>query len=308
LGISEKTNLKAEIGTIVHKVLEILAQQKKNIQDNKHFNDFQDKCLVNYIPVDDLYSQDNIEAIFNSVYDYYSSKSQNNFTPKEEKICRKYVQKALTFKDGIFDPRKQNIISPETFFDLPIEKDWAKLPNGEYLRIRGTIDLTVEESPGILQIIDYKTGQKKSWKTGRDKEYIDFEVDFQLNLYYYALSKLYPNIKQFIVTIYFIQFGCPYTMVFDQSNIIKTEEMIKQTMQEINQCKQPKLLKTWFCSRVCGFGKNPHPSGKMNTKTGKTYTICEYINKRIQQNGIQTTTEEERAEGFTPDYYQNPGE
>lgn len=300
LGIPDKSNLRAEIGTTTHKILEILAKQKLQLQLNKDPLDIKDDSLSTYIPVKDIFSDENVESILNSVYKYYSEKSEFTYTNKEYKTVTKYVNSALNFQNGIFDPRKQKIVSPETYFDFPIERDWARLPNGEYLRVRGTMDLVTEiKQNEIYELIDYKTGKLINFKTGIEKQFEDFVDDFQLNLYYWSLYKLYPNIKQFIVTIYYIQYNKPITLCFDKSHILKTEQMMKSRMEEIQTCIKPTKLNTWFCSKVCTFGKNLY--NETNT------TICNNIYNKLLINGITKTTKEEKEHLFNLDYYEAPG-
>lgn len=228
---------------------------------------------------------------------------------------QKYVNSALTFRGGIFDPRNQDIVSPETFFDFEIDKPWASydyiLPTGERLtgklRVKGTIDLTTKISPNIYEIVDYKTGKMLNWGTGAEKGYKEFAKDFQLHLYHYALSRLYPEISQFIVTIYHIQFDMPFTMAFDKGSLIKTEEMLQKRFEDIKACVNPTMLNTWFCERVCSYGKTPHKSLEINPKTGKIYTQCQYIANKIKCVGIEKTSLEETAPGFKSGYYACPG-
>ena len=43
-----------------------------------------------------------------------------------------------------------------------------------------------------------------NWATGEEKTQEKLEIDPQLMIYYYAVNKLYPEIDNCIVTIYFI--------------------------------------------------------------------------------------------------------
>jgi hypothetical protein len=294
LGLDDGSNLRAELGTTTHKVLEILAIQKKNLQEDKDPFSVDDPALETFKKHKDIFQEANVLSITKSVFDYYKERSEFDFGDTEFKTVTKYVNKALTFKNGIFDPRNLKIVEPETYFEFPIEKDWAKLANGDYLKIRGTMDLTVERFPLVYECIDWKTGQIKDIKNGKLKDFNYFNNDFQLNLYFYALCKKYPEIKQFIITIFYIQFNAPFTMAFDRSNLIKTEEMIHKQMEEIQNCTQPKLLNNWFCDRVCRFRKNGNDT-------------CVRIKNRVLKEGIDKVTLEESVKGHSLDFYQAPG-
>lgn len=294
LGLDDRMNLKALTGTVVHKILEILAIQKRNLQNGKPFYEVDDPTVSLYIPGKDIFAESNTQSIIDSVFNYYKDSDKYvKLGPKEYKIIVKYVNKVFDFRGGIFDPRKLNIVAPETYFDFPIERDWARLDNKSYLRIKGTIDLTTKIDDNTYELLDWKTGQYKSWKTGELKTFEDFEEDFQLNLYFYALSKIYPSIKQFIITIYHIQFDKPFTMAFDTDNIIKTENMIRDRLNKIQNDTNPAKLNTWFCSTICPYNKFSND--------------CENITRELKIHGMDETT---KKYGKLKDlgFYKNPGE
>ena len=96
------------------------------------------------------------------------------------------------------------------------------LPNGEEftgrLAIKGTIDLVTEVDDGVIEVVDWKTGQRKDWATGEQKDYEKLSKDPQLLLYYYAISKLFPQYEQAIMSIFYIRDGGPFSLCFDESD------------------------------------------------------------------------------------------
>ena len=82
--------------------------------------------------------------------------------------------------------------------------------------MKGTIDLITKPSEDTLEIIDWKTGRRLDWATGQEKTQEKLETDPQLMIYFYAAKKLYPEIKNCIVTIFFINDGGPFSVSFNK--------------------------------------------------------------------------------------------
>ncbi|MAJ03272.1 MAG: hypothetical protein CMH03_00685, partial [Marinovum sp.] len=134
-----------------------------------------------------------------------------------------------------------NVVDPEPHFDIPIEEDWAKyeyeMPNGEViegrLAIKGTIDLVTKIDDDTIEVIDWKTGRRLDWATGQEKDYKKLTTDAQLLLYNYAISKLYPDYKQAIMTIFFVKDGGPFSMCFDKEDQDKFLGMFHHILLDI---------------------------------------------------------------------------
>ena len=130
LGHQSKSGKKAELGTMAHKVMEVLAGLKKYQQDNSRariliVNDdalgevkFPKKSLMTTKIVDELIAM-SIEA--------YADKSHHKFYRSDKEDVSNTVWTFLKHSDGMFDPRLRNIHHPEPHFDIPIEEDWQSL-------------------------------------------------------------------------------------------------------------------------------------------------------------------------------------
>lgn len=278
-----KTNIKTDKGSVVHKVLELLAQHKLAQQENR--DSFVDD-LLGEIKVENCLVDDLIELTYN----YFVETVDQDWTHKDYIDCVQWVRKVLNFNDGAFDPRNRNIIAPEQRFDVTIEKPWARhcfdLPNGEhmegYLTLKGTVDLVtlVRENPKVVEVIDWKTGRRKDWKTDKeiDEDYLKDAI--QPRLYHYSLYQIYPDVEDFIFTFFYINYGGPFTVNFDRSDIKITEEKIRKKYTEIVQCQKPRLNLTWKC-RWCSFSNDNYQG------TGKS--SCEYFRNSIQKIGLNET-------------------
>jgi len=287
LGFKDRTNKKALMGTIVHRALQVLGDKKLAIANNK------DKVENDDIKDLTLEECDDIDTITELCFDYYLSHEKDvSLDKKELKTCINWVYKALAYKNGQLDPRNQDIFATEQFFDIEIKKDWAKYDyevNGEkisgYLSIKGTVDVIAKEGEKYFQVLDYKTGRRLNWATGEEKTYEDLQKDKQLLLYYYALKNLYPD-WSFYVSIYYINDGGIFDLVFDEADYQKAEEILKEKFQEIKNSKLPRQLSReqahWKCQKLCKFSETFEDTGK---------NACQHFHDMIKSKGIDYVTE-----------------
>lgn len=318
LGIRSPSNQKADKGTILHKVMEILAHIKLCTQNNEStYND----DIIGDINVTEY----DLDTIIEKVYNYYSGQFKHHqWTPKDYKDCRLWVYKAISGHNGVFDPRNSNILKPEQHFDIVIDKEWAKykydtkdgILEGK-LAIKGTIDLITKVDDNTIEIVDYKTGRRLDWATGEEKTLAKLQNDPQLRIYHYAVSKLYPHMEHIIFTIYFINDGGAFSVCYDKSDLSKTEDMIRQKFDTIKNTKIPQLNKSWKCSKLCHFGKstfeNSHILPILEYRDGQlckqgTYmTKCEQVKHDVELKGMKNVIDEYTLPGYSVGRYKAPG-
>ena len=202
-------------------------------------------------------------------------------------------------------------MASEPHFDIEIDEDWAKyeyeMPNGEIIKgnlaIKGTIDLVTEAEDGIIEVIDWKTGRRLDWATGEEKTYEKLCKDPQLLLYNYAISKLFPEYEQSIMTIFYIKDGGPFSMCFDSKDRAKFKEMLRETFESIKRNNTPRPLSTrrehWKCTKLCHYYKNNWEGSDKN--------MCIYIEEHLKKHGMEKTVKECTKEGFSIGYYNAPG-
>ena len=310
LGYPSGSSKKAEMGTIVHKVMECLARSKKAVQDNK--KSYKDDALGRIrITKDKMLSSKYVDSLIDKSYEHYVSESSHKYAPRDYRDCVKWSHAALEFNKGQFDPRNRNVIAPEPHFDIEIREPWARydytMPDGSevngYLAIKGTIDLVTEVSDGVMEAVDWKTGRSIDWATGQEKDYDKLSKDPQLLLYHYALSHLFPNYEQTIMTIFYIRDGGPFSLCFDESDKKLFLDMLKNRFEEIKNNQSPELLssehKHWKCTKLCHYYKN--------NWQGTNKPMCSHVRDEINKNGINQTVDECTKEGFTLGYYSAPG-
>jgi hypothetical protein len=314
LGHQSQSGKRADIGTIVHKVMETLARFKKEMQDkpkSKVLNIDDDALGRISLGTKKLYQNSTISEILDKSFDYYVKRSpHNSFSKKDKDECLAMCWSALEFNDGQFDPRNRNIVAAEPHFDIPIEESWAHYEyeiNGKkvkgQLAIKGTIDLVTESEPGVIEVIDWKTGRRLDWATGEEKTYAKLTKDAQLLLYNYAISKLFPQYSQAIMSIFFIKDGGPFSMCFDKSDQDSFLDMLKAKFENIKENNSPRPISqdrsNWKCTKLCHFCKNNWPETNQS--------MCVYIDDYLQKNGIEKTIEDCKRPGFDIGFYEAPG-
>lgn len=318
LGWRGPSGQKADKGTIVHKVLEILAVIKQ-AQQNK-----EDTIVDDIIGKLDTNNY-NLNTIIEQVYKYYSdSSSHHKWSPKDYKDCNAWVYKAIEFNSGMFDPRNRNILCPEQHFDFEINKNWAKYSfdtsEGKLsgnLALKGTIDLITLVDDNTIEVIDWKTGRRLDWATGKEKTQEKLENDPQLRIYHYAIKHLFPKIQHIIFSIYFINDGGPFSICFDDSDLSKTEDMLRDKFEVIKNTKKPKLHKSWMCNKLCHFGKTTFENSSIpameeyrdnqTCSNGSVMTKCEQVKHDVELYGINTVVDIYKHSGHTFGKYKAPG-
>ena len=142
--------------------------------------------------------------------------------------------------------------------------------------------------------------------------------DAQLRIYHYAMKHMYPHVKTFLVTIYFINDGGAFTVHFQDKDLAKTEEMLQKKFLFIKETEKPQLVKSWKCSKLCHQGKSTFEGTSIDpiierrsgypTRYGEYMTKCEQTNYMINKYGIDWLTENLKSPDHIIGKYKAPGE
>jgi hypothetical protein len=321
LGWTGPSNMKADKGTIVHKVMELLAFAK--LRHPKRYVDKETKISLTV--------KSDIDKIAEKVFYFYTSQiHHHDWKEGDLRECVRWVHKCVEQNDGVFDPRKLNIIDAEPHFDIELPYEWADydyIYMGEQLkgklRIKGTIDLVTKIADDTYEIIDWKTGKRLDWATGKVKSQEVLQNDFQLRLYHLAVHNMYPTIDQFLMTINYINDGGAFTVHFDQHDIPDTLAMTRKKFEKIKNNKNPALLyeerpgDAWKCRRLCHLsketfeGKGTKPltetrHGQQANK-GDYMSMCDQLKYTIERRPIELAIDNMSKEGHSVRHYRSPG-
>lgn len=320
LGWPSDSNKKADLGTMAHKVMEALAALKQYEQEKPKVKNLsiEDDVLGKVKVSTDLFrTNEFVEILSDLSFKKYSEKfSGHDWSDSDRKEVHKIARVFIDYNSGQFDPRYRRILAPEQHFDIEIEEDWAKF---EYeidgkkiegrLAIKGTIDLMTLASDDTIEVVDWKSGRRMNWATGEEKCYKKLSEDPQLMLYHYAISKLFPQYPNKIMSIFFCKSVSgaydpkPFSLCFDQSTSDKFLGMLKNRFQEIRANKSPSLLDPrrydFKCKKMCTYCKSNWP--------GTQQSMCAHIEQSIKTKGMDQTVANCTRPGFQIGFYESPG-
>lgn len=157
-GFKDKQNKKAILGQIVHRAMQVLGDKSIAKSNGKR------KVINDDIPSYTLKQCDDIDTITKHCFDYYvQTAPELTFDESDLATCIKWMNKAITYNGGKLDPRNQNVVITEKYFEIELTEPWAKYSHvvGDTvvegnLILRGTIDLIIKEDEDYYQVIDYK--------------------------------------------------------------------------------------------------------------------------------------------------------
>lgn len=240
-----------------------------------------------------------VQSLIDRAYNHYLSDIDLKNTDKRD--YENFVWMLLEQ----MDPRFENVIDVEYEFDIPLAYDWAILPDGDYMRTKGFVDLITEPVPGTYHIVDYKTGSRSHFPSFETKTYSDIKKDLQLSLYTHALSLMFPH-KNIIASLFFIRDGGLFTIGLDVTkNAKRIEADLRQHLEKIKSIEVPKLASpgmleltqaqidnmAWNDFKKPGFSNacNFCPARK-NKNFGKECD-CKFLYKEISTHGLDYVTE-----------------
>jgi hypothetical protein len=148
-----------------------------------------------------------------------------------------------------------------------------------------------------------------NWATGEEKDFKKLSSDPQLLLYFYAISKLYPDYPNRIMSIFFCKDTegemdpKPFSMCFDKSDEERFLGMLKARFEEIKKNTSPKLMdpsrRSFKCTRMCHYCKT--------NWEGTDENMCIFIEKHIKEHGMEETVKKCTRPGFDIGFYEAPG-
>lgn len=329
LGYRDSARKKTILGTAMHSVAESLAIIKKEIQSGKTSGTIkqddlgeiewdeisfmfpsllteEDVKLINKSRVnkqtykgfcnvkigDFRYGREFVGRLIEKAWTYYTNTTIEEiaFWGQEwEKADKTMLVNMVWLLLEALEIRNLWIVDIEKEFDIPIEHPDCKLPNGEYIKVKGFIDLVFKDSKNsnIIQFVDYKSGERKSFESGEEKTLNDLSTDLQLTLYNKVIKQLYPKYNYVVGSILFCRDGGLFTPSFEDNSDEMITKTIHEHIQELKGITELKVLSEqrddWRCKYLCGASKRMTFS--------KDKCDCQFVKEAIRDVGIEQTTE-----------------
>jgi hypothetical protein len=278
------------MGSIVHKALELLAHRR--VCEQGGLAGFREDEVGRQFWAEDM----GLETAVGIAWHHYTHKndSGHQWTDAEYENCLRWTRDVIEFNGGCFNPLNRDIVCPEQYFDLTIDEPWARY---EYvdpfsgkslvgrLSIKGSIDLITRVAPGVIEYLDWKSGARKCWVKNKPKEYGDLCDDPQLLLYFYALSRLYPDYRSTLVTIFFAQDRMPFTIPFNrETDVPRALDMLRKRFETIRKDGLPHRImdepaRKWWCGRICHYGRTKYKDTKDS--------VCDAVHKDVVNLGLE---------------------
>jgi hypothetical protein len=283
IGRKQPPNKAALQGTCLHAVCETLALEKL-AEQNKQILFTQEQFGTSKVGFyDSLF-------YLSKIYPALDKENPGVFDGNSYNECLKLVKKMESYNDGMMNPKNANIFGAEVPVNIEIQKPWATYdfhtPTQELqgqLTLKGTIDLIVKQGDGVIEVVDYKSGSKTDWATGKTKDEQSLYNDTQIRLYHYAACLLFPEIECVLFSLYFVKFDEVFTIALDRKHLPETELMLQRKFKKIVECTKPTLSLGFKC-RFCPFDKSIEPDGKTTCVSFRDKIIVDGMPKTMKDN------------------------
>lgn len=299
MGYREPSGKAAAIGSCCHYILEGVAHSKLLRQQGKKYK--KDKVLGT------IKAKYDIQDWIDKSYGYFTKENDHlNWEDKDyREVCRNIKK---TQDHPLFPENHQEIIYPEQFINLKIDKPWSKysylkgskIDRGD-INFVGVVDLIFRDENGTLNFLDYKFGQPVDWATGEKKTYATIIKDTQLCMYYYAIKQKYPN-EDIVANIWYVKHDTVFSDMFGPSQEKTMMDKLERTLLNIRSIEKPNTNYSFKCG-FCSFKKTnfadwdrPELDIGYNSKchfddiNGKA-CVCDATKTFIDYRGLTSTIE-----------------
>jgi hypothetical protein len=251
LGIESGTGKAALQGKIVHQTLEWMARLRKRGKTNV------DPMWLLNRAWDELTAK-SPEVIIRRVTTRIDKNTGEYKEAADFKKCRIALETVLD--DPFYNPYNLNgIIDIERWFaiELPGEEWLCQDKDGKphQFAVRGFIDLVHELDEETIEIVDWKTGNRKDFYTQKPMDEVLLMREVQSRLYHLAAYFLYPKYKNILITFYYTNDGGPITIALSQEDIAMTIAALHRFFTTIKKDTLVRRNRKWTC-RMCGFNNN----------------------------------------------------
>lgn len=298
LGYREPSGKAATIGTCCHYILESVAKSKLLRQEGRQYR--KDKVL-GYIR-----RKYSLDEWIDSAYDYFSKQESHLVWKAADK--REVISNINKAKHHAFFPENhKEIISPEQYFTIPIDEEWATYtvlekdkPVKKQVYITGIIDLIFRDNFDNLNYLDYKFGRVFDWAKFEEKDYTSMISDTQLCLYYYAITKKYPKETDIITNIWYVKADKFFVLSFGEETIDFIKQKLRSFFESVKYMMEPMCRYGRHCT-FCPYKKYsfdfwdreklniPYRTENKFSDVEGFSTVCDATRNFVKYRGLELT-------------------
>lgn len=250
LDMKSKAGKAALQGSIVHKVLELMARRKRRGK-----SDIDPMSLLD--SVWDKLTAKSPEIEIRRVTTRIDKKTGELKEAADYKKCRVALETVLA--DQFYNPYNSKVLDAERWFSLELPgEEWECLDKdgkSHQFTVRGYIDLTHEIDKDTIEINDWKTGQRKSFYSQEPMDEITLTRDIQARLYHLAAYFLYPKYKEILITFYYTNSGGPVTIALSSDDLATTIAILYRFFTTVQNDTLIHRNRHWSC-KMCSFNKD----------------------------------------------------
>lgn len=250
VGMESKAGKAALQGSIVHQALEWMAKLKKRGKTN----------------VDPMWL---LDRAWNELTEQSPEISIRRVTTRRDKLTGKFKE-AADFKkcrialetildDKYYNPYNLKILGVEKWFELEIPgEEWeCEDKDGKpcQFTVRGFLDLTHEIDRDTVEIVDWKTGKRKSFYSQVPIDEAVLIREVQPRLYHLAAYFLYLGYKNILMTFYYANEGGPVTIALSHDDLSMTLASLHRFFSTITKDTLIRRNRSWKCT-MCSYNKD----------------------------------------------------
>jgi hypothetical protein len=250
LGIESRSGKAALQGSIVHQTLEWMAKLCKRGKTNV------DPMWLLNRAWDEL-TPEAPEISIRRVTTRIDKETGEFKEAADFKKCRVALETIIS--NNFYNPYNLKLMDVEQWFALEMPgKEWRCLGKDgkpHQFTIRGLIDVVHEIDEDTIEIIDWKTGNRKNFYTQQSIDEETLMREIQPRLYHLASYFLYPKYKNILVTFYYANDGGPITIALSQEDLTMTIAALHRFLTTASRDTLIRRNRHWTC-RMCSFNKN----------------------------------------------------
>lgn len=250
LGMESKTGKAALQGSIVHRALEWMTKLCKRGKTNVDPMWLLDRAWDEQIAISP-------EVEIRRVTTRIDKETGRLKEAADFKKCRVAMENILN--DPHYNPYNLKIIDSERWFELEMPGDeWQcadKDGKMHQFTARGYIDLVHEINHETIEIVDWKTGNRKSFYTQQSVDEDVLMREVQPRLYHLAAYFLYPEYKNILITFFYANEGGPITITLSHDDVVMTIAALNRFFTTVKNDTLVRRNRAWTC-RMCPFDRN----------------------------------------------------